>query len=202
MEPLAATVIVSPGAMARGGLATLAVLLLIAAWQDRLSLRIPNAVVFGGTLLALLAHTALPVGGGFMGHPGGGLGGSAAFLGWACGIAALLPLHLLRGLGAGDVKLMGMVGAFLGPQDIWGALLGSVLAGGVLALAVAARRGALRILLADCWRVVALVAAGLRPGLPAATAPAPTGLRLPYGVAIAAGTLGFVAMRARSAGLI
>ncbi len=70
----------------------------------------------------------------------------------------------MRGLGAGDVKLLGAVGAWLGPaMAMWTGLWGA-LAGGLLAVAVALAHGYLpqaltnvRLLLAH-WRV-----AGLKP---------------------------------------
>ena len=55
----------------------------------------------------------------------------------------MLPLYLLRAMGAGDVKLMAMVGVFVGPLGALSVALLTFVAGGVLALAVAARNGAL-----------------------------------------------------------
>jgi prepilin peptidase CpaA len=46
-------------------------------------------------------------------------------------------------MGAGDVKLMGAVGSFLGPQGVFAAFLYTAVAGGVYALIVLARKGAL-----------------------------------------------------------
>jgi prepilin peptidase CpaA len=60
----------------------------------------------------------------------------------------LLPFYLAGGFGAGDVKAMGVVGAFLGPKGALFAALGTLGIGGVGALLVlaalrwqAARRG-------------------------------------------------------------
>jgi prepilin peptidase CpaA len=55
----------------------------------------------------------------------------------------LLPLYVIQGTGAGDVKLMAAVGAFVGPIDAGFAMLLTFLAGGVFALAwIRWRRGA------------------------------------------------------------
>ena len=63
-------------------------------------------------------------------------------------------MYMLKALGAGDVKLMAMVGAFLGPQGVLLATLCSLLAGAVLALGVALYRGGLRRVLANSWHVL------------------------------------------------
>lgn len=122
--------------------------------------------------------------------------------GWVTGLALLLPLYLLRIMGAGDVKLMAMTGAFLGPQATVGALLCVLLAGGVLALGTALLEGKLRLL----WRnlnvmLLGALAGGAMTGLPVSGKP-DEGVAgdaegddrefagtLPYGVAIAAGTM-------------
>ena len=55
----------------------------------------------------------------------GGLPGLGLSLGgWLVGCALFLPWFLLRGMGAGDVKLLAALGAWLGPRDaLWIALL-------------------------------------------------------------------------------
>jgi prepilin peptidase CpaA len=129
------------------GIVPLLLLLLGAAWSDAQSRRIPNRLVFGGALLAVALHLALPAGAGFMSLLPGGLGLLGALEGLLIGLGVFFPLYLLRAMGAGDVKLMAMVGAFLGPAQIWGALLGVALIGGVLAIVVALMEGVL-------WRML------------------------------------------------
>src|SRR5688572_28496268 len=99
---------------------------LSAAVIDVRTHRIPNILTFGSAAAALVYH-AWTAGA----H---GLGGSAG--GWAIGVALFLPLFMLRGMGGGDVKLLGAVGAWLGPMAVLYAGLYSLLAGGVLALVV------------------------------------------------------------------
>ncbi len=162
----------------------LAALLLAIAWHDVKRHRIPNPLVFGGGALGLALNGLLPQ----------GLGWLAALQGLGLGLALLLPLYWLRVMGAGDAKLMAMVGAFLGPQDVLGALLATFLAGGVMALAVALRAGALRRLLQNLWLMLiegmVKVSVGQAPVVDGA--PVSVG-KLPYAVAIAAGTLGWLA---------
>lgn len=150
-----------------------------AAVSDAVRRRIPNWVVLPGMLLGVAANALIP----------GGIGATAAAVGLAAGLLAFLPAYVLRLLGAGDVKLMAMVGSFLGATHLLGAILASFVAGGVLALAVAWRAGQLghvtgniRLILYGMLMRVAL------PGSPT-VAPATPTVRMPYGIAIAAGTL-------------
>lgn len=104
---------------------------LIACATDIARRRIPNLLTFGSALTGVLWH----------GWAGGFLGAGWALAGWAAGLAVLMPLYLLRSLGAGDVKLLGAFGAWLGPMGaVLSGLYGTV-AGGVLALAVALATG-------------------------------------------------------------
>jgi prepilin peptidase CpaA len=154
-------------------------LVLLASVGDVRTRRIPNVLTFGAALTALLVH----------GVTGGWSGLASGVGGWLLGAALFFPIFALRGMGAGDVKLLAAVGAWLGPaQVIWVALLTSV-AGGVLGLAVAFSYGygltAIRNVKALLlhWRVF-----GVRP-LPQVTLEAAKGPRLAYAVPIAIGTM-------------
>ena len=154
------------------------VLGVLACWYDLRTRRLPNPLTLGGAAVALLhaAYTA-------------GVGGAVASIsGWVVGLLLFLPFFALGGRGAGDVKLMAAVGAWLGPwAALWVALYTS-LAGGVLALAVGLVTGylgqALRNVsfLMTFWQTV-----GFKPA-PDLTLAGATGPRLPYALAIAAGT--------------
>jgi len=195
-------------------LAALCVLLLAAAWSDLRRRRIPNAVVFPGALLAVLLHALSPAGEGIPDVMAGGLGAWQSMLGMLYGLLALLPLYAARSMGAGDVKLMAMVGAFVGPQQIWSVLFATALAGGVLAVAVALRRGVLLQALDNVrrlfGRLLARLAAhrarrdaGARGAVPAPAssgAGASSTVRLPYAVAIAGGSIAYLLLRAHLAG--
>ncbi len=110
-------------------------LLCIACWRDVQFRRIPNTLVVVGLALGIIFQAVSPSGGGlFSPSQPGGLGTMAAFLGAALGLALLLPLYALRAMGAGDVKLLAMVGAWLGASSVAWAALYTLLAGGVLSI--------------------------------------------------------------------
>jgi prepilin peptidase CpaA len=168
----------------------LGVLLAAAVATDLKAGKIPNRLVLWGLALAVAWHaTALTAGQ----APLAGSGPGAWLTGALAGAAALLPLYLMRACGAGDVKLMAMVGAFVGVPMALSAALYTLVAGGVLSIAVMALRGVagqtlsnIRFLLTD-WGLRATTGQGLRLA-PLST----TAARLPYAVAIAAGT--FIAL--------
>jgi len=150
-----------------------------ACWFDVRTRRIPNALTFPAAALGLVAASVAP----------GGPGVSASVAGLVVGLALFFPLFLLKGLGAGDVKLMGALGAWLGASVIFGVAFYTSLAGGILALVLIAKhrygRQAVRnlLLLLTHWRVF-----GLRP-LDALTLETSAGPKLPYALPIAAGVV-------------
>jgi prepilin peptidase CpaA len=164
----------------------LVALLLIAAVIDVKTGRIPNWLVFGGALYALVYNAFFPL------YPRD-IGILFALGGLAIGLAALLPAYLFRVMGAGDVKLMAMVGAFLGTSATLGAVLATLIAGGVLAVGLALCSGRLVRMLrnvASMSRGTMLTFATGGSGL--AVPDGPSAGRMPYGVAIAAGTIGYL----------
>ena len=68
----------------------------------------------------------------------------SALGGLVLGLVILTPPFALGGIGGGDVKMMGAAGTFLGPVLLLIALGAGLVLGGVIAAAVAARRGRLR----------------------------------------------------------
>ena len=105
-----------------------------AAMIDLRTRRVPNAFTLplaaSGVLLAAAGWGTAGVGG--------------ALAGWAVGLLLMLPGYLVGATGGGDVKLFAAVGAFLGPSLMVPALLHTVIAGALLALAVSLWRGRLR----------------------------------------------------------
>ena len=164
-------------------LGLLAGFLLAAVYTDLVARRIPNKLVFPGAVVGVLCSWLLP----------GGPGWLSALQGLGIGLAALLPLYLLRAMGAGDVKLMAMVGAFLGAGDILGAMLGTLVAGGVMSLAVVVRRRAMLQLIDNLKVMMVSGFSSLVMGqVPATEVPAASVGKLPYALAIAVGTFAYL----------
>jgi len=167
----------------------LMLLLAGAAISDYRSRRIPNWLVVSGALFGVIYNTALPP----------SLHDNILFplAGLGLGLLLFLPLYLVRAMGAGDVKLLAMVGAFLGPGETFRAALASMVVGGVLAILVVLVRGtAPRMFhnLASLFQLGFLDAeAGSAPSL-RITDGASAG-NMPYGVAIATGTIGYLVLR-------
>jgi len=158
----------------------LAVGLVLATAIDLRSRRIPNQ------LTAAMAVAGL-------GFAAGGISGvsvAASIGGIVLGLLLMLPGYALGATGAGDVKLMGAVGAIVGPPLVVSAFICTALAGGVLALIVAVRRRRLGATLAGTGRLVAAPRAAHKE-IEAATA----ARRFAYGPAIAIGSLIAVLMK-------
>jgi prepilin peptidase CpaA len=97
----------------------------IAVLSDLQDRSIPNQLVVVGLLLGLTGQAWLAGGGGLVFATSGAL----------VGLLCLLPFYISGGLGAGDVKLMAMCGAFLGPLHAVVASVASLLVGGVIGVA-------------------------------------------------------------------
>jgi len=115
---------------------------------------------------------------------GGDWGLASGLVGAVIGLGVFLAPAWLGGMGMGDVKLMGAVGAALGLRLLPQALVAVALAGGLLALVVMIRAGAVGRTLRRV--ALLLLPAALRRRLGPAAVEEP--IFLPYGVAIAAGT--------------
>ena len=166
----------------------LSLLLAGAVWQDVRSRRIPNQLVLVGLVLAFSLQLVLPAGDGLFVAPFGSIGLLWSLAGFGTGLALLLPMYALRALGAGDVKLLAMIGAFVGPGAVIGIAACTLLAGGVLALVVSMYLGTLKRMLGNSLHLVTHSVFGALNGQSAAIeAPAAPSGKLPYAIAIAAG---------------
>jgi prepilin peptidase CpaA len=104
-------------------------------------------------------------------------------------LVILLPLVLVRGLGAGDWKLMGAVGAMLGPVLLLFVLFGSMLVSGLMAVAQMMRAGRVTETFRNLWVLLkGFFSFGLRAH-PRISLDNPKLMKLPFGVAVAAATL-------------
>ena len=152
---------------------------LTAAATDLKERRIPNWLTYPGIGLGLAARSAL------MGWKGLVTGLEGCLL--AGGI--MLVFFMVRAMGAGDVKIMAAIGSFVGPRDAVTVLLATAICGGVLAIAYALYRRRMVSTLKNVGSVLRFHAWAGVQAHPELNLDNPTALRMPYGLAIALGTL-------------
>jgi prepilin peptidase CpaA len=157
--------------------AVLLLLVAAAAINDLASRRIPNLLLLSGLIAALALHAVSP-------NPGMAL--LACLGGAVTGLLIFMPFYLVRGMAAGDVKMMATVGAFTGPAVALHIAILAWCAGGVMALAIIICRSRLKLAFANLWALMRPVMLRL-PAAPLAARESAGSM--PYGVAIAAGTI-------------
>ena len=152
-----------------------------AAVSDLVRRKIPNRLVLAGIAVALMLHLWLSP----QRLPLDWLGGMAT------GFLLFLPLYALRGMAAGDVKLIAMVGAFAGPWPVLQICFATFVLGGLMAVLMITYQGKWRACLGNLrqllWPMIARMA-GI-PLAPAALGSAASVGNMPYGLAIALGCL-------------
>jgi prepilin peptidase CpaA len=156
----------------------------IAAGYDLRFRRIPNWLVLTGLLLGLGLNAFL-----FEWR-----GVRSSLLGIGLAFLIYFPLYLLRGMGAGDVKLMAAIGAMVGPANWFGIFIITALLGGVVAMILLLARGRLRTALWNIGfllqRLGSLKAPYAREELDISS---PKSIKLPHGVVTAGGAVLFLA---------
>jgi len=160
----------------------LLLLLVAAAVSDYRTFRIPNLLTGGGILFALVYNTLV--------RPAMHTDWTWAPAGMLLGFGAMLPMYALRIMGAGDVKLMAMVGAFLGAAATATALLFCVVTAGAAALAWAVSHRLLGPMLANVHTILSgMLWSSVASGQPQVQPEAPPSVgKLAYGISIAVGT--------------
>ncbi len=153
--------------------------------MDGLTYRVPNC---------LTAHFAL---------------GGLAFAYWTAGLSTfvwsvqglflglvlLLPIHAIGGIGAGDVKLLAGLGAWVGASTILGAFATSAIAGGLMGLGMILWTGQVR---RHCLSTESIFREVITIGQPGelsrlAELRKPEATLLPYAIPIAIGSIGYFA---------
>lgn len=158
------------------------VLVIVAASTDIVTRRIPNRVIVIGLAAALCVQVWLR----------GLTDGSLVWLaGAACGFALLLPFYLVRGMAAGDVKLLLTIGAWVGPAMTFHIALVTLLIGGVWSVGLVVGRRRVAQLMANLGQIVTSWRVTPQASLSGVGLAASVGT-IPYGVAIAAGTFGML----------
>jgi prepilin peptidase CpaA len=150
-----------------------------AGWIDWHTRRIPNWLTVAGIIAGFVLNSIL----------NGWHGSLQSLEGAALALALLLPLVLLRGLGAGDWKLMGALGAITGWRPVLALLFVSVLISGFMAVIQMLLTGRVRTTLRNMLVVAkGLATFGLRAN-PEISLDNPKLIKLPFGTAVAAATV-------------
>ncbi|WP_085504921.1 A24 family peptidase [Thalassobacillus devorans] len=152
----------------------LLIILLICVITDFKNRKIYNKVIYPALLFTFIFHFAVS----------GWTGLSHSFLGFLIGFSILLIPYFLGGMGAGDVKLLGLIGAIKGGAFVFQSFLYIALIGALMAVLILVfRRG--------IFKSILYYVASLRGGvkLPGGIARGSLTATYPYGVAIALGAV-------------
>jgi prepilin peptidase CpaA len=151
----------------------------VAAVEDIRNRRVPNWLTYGAMLSALVVR----------GIALGWMGLAGSVIGLIGGSALLLILFMLGGIGGGDVKLMGAVGAWVGAVEVFTILTAAAISAAVAGIIYLAVRGGLWETL---WNTRELLqhhaTSGLKPH-PELNLRQSRSVRVPFAPAIALGTL-------------
>jgi prepilin peptidase CpaA len=155
------------------------IVLAVATFTDLRNRRIPNWLVLPFMLAGIAVSGWL--------HGWHGIGQSFAGLG--LGVLIYGFLFWLGGMGAGDVKLCAAIGAWIGPNQLFIALVITAMAGGIMVLCWAAFGGFLKDLFTGAGSVVfGWKERGMHRD-PDLVLSNPLKRKMPYAPAIAIGTL-------------
>lgn len=159
------------------------VVLIVAAVIDGYELRVPNLITYPFMIAGWIY--------GFYAFGWIGLGWSLA--GTALGMSILMLFYAIGGMGAGDVKLMGGVGAWIYWTHTWYCIIGFAIVGAVMAIAMVVISGKWKHHYNQFWKIANEIAVIKDPEKLAAIAAErkPTMMLLPYGIPIAIATISY-----------
>ena len=154
--------------------------------------RIPNWISVTGALLGIGLNAFLA----------DSLSGAwFALKGLLFGFGVYLALYVVRAMGAGDVKLMGAVGALVGPGNWFGIFIITAILGGIMALILVLAKGRLKRTLFNVGYILSEMKSG-RPaylGKEELDVKSRKSVGLPHGAVIAVGCIFFLALSAHYA---
>ena len=163
------------------------VTLVVAAVIDGWKLKVPNWITFPMIVGGWIASGAV--------FGWSGLGWS--LVGTAVGLGLLLPAYAIGGMGAGDVKLLAGVGAWVGATHTFWAFLVSAIVGGLIAVGMVIYRRSWWQHYYEFWRILSEIVVVRDPNrLAVSAAERKSSMTLlPYGIPIAIGTIGYFACK-------
>lgn len=165
------------------------IVLIVAAVIDGIKLKVPNWITFpmiiSGWLYSMVAY-GMAGDGWYV-----GLGWSLA--GTAVGLILLLPAYAVGGMGAGDVKLLAGVGAWVHCLTTFNAFCVSVVVGAIMAVVMVVARGGIKKHTTQFWMILNEFTTIRNPETLAEIAAErkPRMLLLPYGIPICIGTIAY-----------
>jgi prepilin peptidase CpaA len=165
--------------------------LIVGAVIDGIKLKVPNWLTFPMIISGWVYSSSAAA---WTGDPWWcGLGWSV--LGMSVGLLLLLPAYAIGGMGAGDVKLMAGVGAWVHVTHTFYAFCAAAIVGGVLAVAMVLIRGAWRKHTNNFWMILGEIMT-IRDASELSEIAAKrksSMLLLPYGIPIAIGSIAYFA---------
>lgn len=160
-------------------------ILIVAAVIDGRQLKVPNWITFPMIISGWVASGVLY----------GWAGLVASLMGTGIGLGLLLPAYAIGGMGAGDVKLLAGVGAWVGFSQTFWAFIVSAIIGAIIAV--------IMVVVSRKWRHHQKQFFGIMSEILVIRSPSrlseiaaerkPTMMLLPYGIPIAIGTIGYFA---------
>ena len=165
------------------------VTLVVAAVIDGYKLKVPNWLTFPMIISGWVYSAAYSPFAGWEGL-------MYSLVGTAVGLALLMPAYAIGGMGAGDVKLLAGIGAWVwGTETLW-AFAVSAIVGGVIAVGMVLVRRRWGKHQTQFWMICNEILTVKDPDKLAAIAAErkSTMLLLPYGIPIAIGTIAYFAV--------
>ncbi len=162
--------------------AAIAALVVVAAIIDVRTDRVPNWLTYPAVLLGLAGHALLGGWSGLDGQPG--LPWALAGLG--AGFGPMLVCWMAGGIGGGDAKLMGAIGALGGWRFVIAAMMYGFIIAAIMAVFVTVRKGVFRRTLR---RIATAVALTFTPGVRPADPTSKDSPRIPFAVALCVGAV-------------
>jgi prepilin peptidase CpaA len=162
--------------------------LVVAAVIDGLKLKVPNWITFPMIVSGWIYSATLAT-------PAGLEGLTYSLIGTAVGLALLMPAYAIGGMGAGDVKLLAGVGAWVGGTITLYAFAVSAVIGGIIAVCMVLAGKSWDKHRNQFWMICNEIMTVKDPDKLSTIAAErkPTMMLLPYGIPIAIGTIAYFA---------
>ncbi len=156
------------------------ILVVLAMYSDFRWRKIPNCLTLPAIVLGFLLN--------FLGNSWNGL--VFSLFGLLVGMGLLMLPYLLGGMGGGDLKFMGALGAFWGSYSVLNVFLYATLVGGAIAIGVAIANKSLVETLKKVWLLLKCIFLFRAPMAGAGLFK--KSIEIPYGIAIGLGTFIFM----------